>query len=265
MTTNKFNNPGIQRWKEIRKICKCLDKRVNVPHFIYQRIYKDGSRSVLSSNPEYVLCNYLEIDLFKHIYTPQYYYKYKYVYAPAIKNKIQNSLIKQINRADVANEFVILNQHNEFHELFVFASHAEEVDFLNHCINNISNLHAFSTYFTSEASELIKEAVSDPIIQPWVNECYINKPLINFVGSQSKARNNKIQFKYNGKIIYLTNREVQCSGLIIKGKTCKEIAKELKLSPRTVEVYIQNLKDKFSCRSKSMLIECLFSLIHGYD
>ncbi len=58
--------------------------------------------------------------------------------------------------------------------------------------------------------------------------------------------------KYNNKII--SKRERECLECLVKGMTAKEIAKELKLSPRTIEFYINNLKRKFNCVKRVELI-----------
>lgn len=55
--------------------------------------------------------------------------------------------------------------------------------------------------------------------------------------------------------LYLTYREAQCMLLFIHGKTVLKVAQYLALSPRTVEYYLNNMKSKFNCRTKSELIE----------
>lgn len=52
----------------------------------------------------------------------------------------------------------------------------------------------------------------------------------------------------------LTERQIDCLVLLVKGMTFKEIAKELDLSPRTVEHYIFAIKTKFNCEARSELI-----------
>lgn len=54
--------------------------------------------------------------------------------------------------------------------------------------------------------------------------------------------------------IYLTTREVECSYCLIYGYTAKQMAKAMKISPRTVENYIYNLKSKFKTDSRAGLI-----------
>lgn|SRR3990167_757145 len=75
--------------------------------------------------------------------------------------------------------------------------------------------------------------------------------------SQSKFnREMPLQLKeFKIKDIHLTQREMQCLQLTIKGFTAKKIAKELGLSFRTIEEYMTNIRVKAGVNSKSELIE----------
>lgn len=59
--------------------------------------------------------------------------------------------------------------------------------------------------------------------------------------------------KYLEKASVLTRRERQCLELLLQGKTAKETASALKLSPRTVESYFENMKQKLKCHNKGEL------------
>ena len=52
----------------------------------------------------------------------------------------------------------------------------------------------------------------------------------------------------------LTERESECLFYLLRGKSTKFIANILNISCRTIEFHIDNIKAKFSCRSKSELI-----------
>lgn len=56
----------------------------------------------------------------------------------------------------------------------------------------------------------------------------------------------------------LTIRQSECLFWLMRGKTVKEIAHVLRLSPRTVEEHICNIKEILQCKNKSELIEKAF-------
>ena len=53
----------------------------------------------------------------------------------------------------------------------------------------------------------------------------------------------------------LSKREVDCLRLTVRGKPAKQVAYELRLSQRTVEQYLDNIKRKMNVSSKAALIE----------
>lgn len=77
------------------------------------------------------------------------------------------------------------------------------------------------------------------------------------LGQAQKRDNVFLQGQFTG--IYLTPREYDCLLVLKEGKTIKEIARDMDLSPRTVEFYLKNLKAKFSCKSKSELLAIVAS------
>lgn len=54
--------------------------------------------------------------------------------------------------------------------------------------------------------------------------------------------------------VYFTEREFDCMVSLLRGQTVKEIALKLRLSPRTVEYYIKNLKNKLGCSTRRELM-----------
>ncbi len=55
--------------------------------------------------------------------------------------------------------------------------------------------------------------------------------------------------------IYFSKQEIKCLRLLIAGKTIKLIGQQLSLSPRTIEYYLDNIKQKLKVKTKSELIE----------
>jgi len=64
----------------------------------------------------------------------------------------------------------------------------------------------------------------------------------------------------NLKIPKLSQRQIECLYYLFRGLTNKQIAKTLNLSPRTIETYVEQLKNKLACNTKSELIAKAFEL-----
>jgi DNA-binding CsgD family transcriptional regulator len=52
----------------------------------------------------------------------------------------------------------------------------------------------------------------------------------------------------------LTEKQESCLFLMIRGKTAKEIAKILQVSPRTIECHIEAIKSRLDCQTRSEII-----------
>ncbi len=72
-------------------------------------------------------------------------------------------------------------------------------------------------------------------------------------------QNSRYVCLYKEKQIRLSARQLQCLGLIIHGKTNKQIAKYLHLSPRTIDYYLNIIREKFGCANKNDLIDIILS------
>lgn len=71
-----------------------------------------------------------------------------------------------------------------------------------------------------------------------------------------------LDFNKNSLNCDLSNRQQECLFYLLRGFTCKIIAKQLYISTRTAEFHLEQLKFKFKCLSKSELIEK--AIIMGY-
>lgn len=76
---------------------------------------------------------------------------------------------------------------------------------------------------------------------------------LNSTSFESVSSFNKVDYVMDLYDINMTNREKDISLQLINNKTSKQIALSLGLSYRTVEQYIDNLKNKFGVFSKQDL------------
>jgi LuxR family quorum-sensing system transcriptional regulator SolR len=60
--------------------------------------------------------------------------------------------------------------------------------------------------------------------------------------------------------IHLTQRQSQCLDCLLGGKSAKQIARILQISPRTVETHIAKIMMKFGCHSRLEVISKLKGL-----
>lgn len=79
----------------------------------------------------------------------------------------------------------------------------------------------------------------------------------------------KLEFNKNLKNIRIDNRDIKiseqearCVNYLLKGKSAKETAEGMKISVRTVEAHLNNLRRKTSCRSKLELICKIKNSVH---
>jgi DNA-binding CsgD family transcriptional regulator len=95
--------------------------------------------------------------------------------------------------------------------------------------------------------------------RPWRDA---NNNVIGIIGSSidiscyKKIENSQAHIEFN----QLTKRQSDCLIHLIQGSSIKEIAQNLKLSPRTVEHYLDSCKVKLNCHSRAELISVGLSL-----
>ena len=72
-----------------------------------------------------------------------------------------------------------------------------------------------------------------------------------------RNKNSFIRYKLGAEYgnTYFTKREAECMKWLLTGETHRSIAVILKLSPRSVEYYVNNMKTKLGCRTQCQLID----------
>jgi DNA-binding CsgD family transcriptional regulator len=137
-------------------------------------------------------------------------------------------------------------------------------------VKKISKNHQTVTgnkYLLRESTELVAIMGIYEIVQPALTPTSIDdilKLIGNYQNILTLWRENLLDTQsiivteLSNRKIKLSKREAECALLLVSGKSAKQIADELSRSKRTVEVFLNNLKTKFNCYSKSELISKLF-------
>jgi DNA-binding CsgD family transcriptional regulator len=217
-------------------------KKYGIIFFMYVRSYTDGSRIRLSTHPHHLKAWYENkwyrdgnIDAHPKLYADQF----------ALHSTLpnQNPIQWVQEHFAIAHGIYLIRPNDGFTEFFNFASTPENHNIINFYLNNIDFLKKFSDFFKDKAQAIIKQSEQYKIITPFHD--------IAIKPCQSV---DLTQIELAAKKIKITSRQSECINLLLKGATAKEIAKRLKLSNRTIESYIDNLKTKFHAHNKTDLI-----------
>ena len=243
--------------EKVISICKPLLENLGIPFFRYGKVFQDGTRIILSNQP----------DLFKFYYEEGYYpltwhdndlpigriqqkntiWAIQRLSNTPEQNDFENELIKQFNLSQSKD---LILKSNKFVEVFSFVSN----DFNIYDVKE-KLLHRFIYYFKEQAKELIKKSENEKIIVPLREEIKFKDESKTNHKDFLEATPVKCYYlmaPYEG--IYLTYREVECLDWCVKGKTSDETARILSISKKTVERHIDNIKQKLQIAKQSQII-----------
>lgn len=226
-----------------------------VRFFVYVKVYSDGSRISLNNNllwSKFFFENYSKY-VNGEIFEDKENQNKKMSYHLWTLNQANNKLLMDNeSQFGIGNGIDIIVPHDDYTEFFVFASDKNNRGINNFYINNLDILKQSIFYFKDKGKDLLNQAESSGIIQvPTQNKVITNYQDINNQSILDQLQPSRYYLTGKYKNEYLTRSEYQCLKLVAKLKSAKEIANELKLSPRTVEVYINNMKEKFELHKKS--------------
>ncbi len=264
-------NAGIAN--KLLNICEPIFHNFGFSSFGYTRIQNNGKRLILETNKDWLnlysdvgfqemnegpksLINNIE----NLVINPPVEEFHIQVLTGAPKSKLHEHL-RVLN---VWNSVSIYVDMNNFVEVYHLATATEDDGvIMDLCINKKFLLQRFFHYFREKLCSL--EVDKAPYISDEnLSKIFVkNKEEENKVISEATVSNYLKQthidkFYLKTHNIFITRREAECLHYLAFGKTSKEIAKLLHISPRTVEFYINSLKNKTSFHNKSELIRLAY-------
>lgn len=139
-------------------------------------------------------------------------------------------------------------------ELFSFAwTDNDNVRSMNWYLNNLKLLNQFVFHLKNKLNCLIEDQIEAFKIQQSYQSIYhepqshtpLSSPII------------PVNIVLNKKEITLTSREISIINYFLKGYSSKRIAQSVFLSHRTVEWYLERIRQKLECPTKNSLIDLL--------
>jgi DNA-binding CsgD family transcriptional regulator len=197
------------------------------------RVYRDSSINIITTNTEW-LNNWLyNFNSFNGTFFQEKIKKaissISSVYGVWHYSR-QDALLEFNHHYQIDQGFDIYKRKKDYVEIWAFSGKSDMPMFHDFCINNLSKLEEI----TNSCVALL--ARTDNL----------------FLAEKAQISLN-IDSNFNKS--FLTPREMECARLIIIGETTKEIARNLNIAPKTVEVYINNIKQKTGCHYKHDLIK----------
>ena len=214
--------------------------------FNYYKIYFDGRVIRLSSDQAWTE-HYFDKNYMNTMTVPKSYLMKPLNYYVWLAEDCPEMLLDAALNFNTSNGITIAEKHPEYIEYFCFAATLENTGIINRFyLNNLDVLHNYGLDFKERASRLLKKAETNLLQLTNIDVCHADcRPDENL----------------HRALIKLTKRQSECARLLLQGRKYKEIARELNLSTRTIESYIDILKDKLQCQNKTELVLKLTDLI----
>lgn len=184
---------------------------------------------------------------------------------PQLKQHYEQQIALERNDYNWGDQVGFNLEAEHYVDHFSFATFPDDADGVARVLQHQELIQHFFHYFYEQADELLTHAYRYRTL--W------RKPPIDFSAFfASQKEVDKVAFLqahpvkkvpfFNkmGHKQYLTKKEYVCAQFLVRGKTAKEIAQLLLLSPRTVETHIDHLRMKTACHTKTELINYLAHL-----
>ncbi len=248
---------------QVMEICRPLFNCLGISYFEYDKITNDGKVFYICTNQDWLKFS-LEEQMFddtEHVYLCSLAKKYQKRYALWSNLKLDKTfLLSQYQQFDVWNGLTINEIESEAFNTYSFATSCGQVKLDEFYINNMPLFERFIVYFKQKLSSILDEnhekylfsaTPLDESVEIRHEDDQLHLEVDNFL---KQTELDKFTVKVNQGLVQISKREFQCLQLLSQGKSVKEIGAALEISPRTVETYVNFLKNKTGLVYKNELI-----------
>lgn len=249
--------------KHSSTVKKCTQplQRLGVTCFYYIFTEGNGNLSLLTDCPQVEEYYHQEKVYLNdpHVKHPDHYEPGLFFFKTTQNRKYGQSLAKIASSCKVSPFVGLCEKQKDSVEFFGFWGHVNTSHHFERIYLNYGHLlKAFATYFKQECSQIIQTDVTPTLSLKELigTDLFKSKPKSQAEVDSQSLRQYLIELGFSQEIAkadLLSTREKECIKLLVKGKSTKEIATLLGLSPRTVEHYLENIKNKFNCLYKNEL------------
>lgn len=261
------NDFAIATIGQVQSLCKSFFTEFKLNSFNYARIYADKSLLAVHSAPGYAKL-YLELNCSPIPSIPfDFWQNNSFYFLPkGGDDETYNKLLSQSNqRFNDDDPLFLINRMSAYTEVAVFCSFLEDKFATSRYLNAIKCFSDFMGFFRDEIEQTFQQGVNSRLYLP--ASTYPNIPELscisivqpNYTEFYRKIANKRSLDQYIWNKI--SQREMQCLYYLCKGYRYKDIANQLFISDRTVEVHITNARKKLNLRTRSQMIKALSKFI----
>lgn len=235
--------------------------------FFYSLTTPDGGYFCINNSPdtgEVFFSNHL------YIYNPFFCHPNNYFHNQAIISAdfpyrpFHEAQQKVKNVSGFENFLCLYKKEKGLAHILQFSSSKENFPLSTIFMNNLSTLRVFADYFLKEWRPHFLKMNSYMInIAKDMGPLFKKSPILQMDCDRSQRqkflKKTGIFNTANADLTQLTSSELKYIEYLLKGMTAKQIADCLCRSTRTVEHYLDNIKSKIGCSSKSELFKLLLN------
>lgn len=252
---------------DLASICKPLQNYSGFNHFCYTHVDNSGKTFIISTNN--ALMEYLDdIQSYKddpHLINPSNMLSGFATWDTNQGATFSAILAEYKNRFDVSHGISYIEKGSDGHTIFGLAASHDHCP--NDMLNDLGYIKKFFNYLKQEASPILQIAREEHAIDlAALKKDFHTQPGI--IPNNKKKKDALVQMLMHiGLVdprlanITLTPQERRCVKLCIQGKTAKQVGHELNLSYRTVESYLETVKEKLGIYYKRELFDLKDSLL----
>lgn len=227
---------------------------IGITYFTFDRTYNDGSHIRLTNSGSWIE-NYYRQELYKvaiferppEIFSNGYvlwdWLNREPIYSAAALHNIDHGL-------------TIIESHQKYSDFFHFGTACNKAISPENLISRIDYLKRFILCFKQKMKSIIDTSDKHRIKLPSLNQNVVQEeclnPNLNSLDLSSFINKTEFTRLYldNGEnSIYLTHREIEVLLALKAGERSIQAAKDLAISERTLESHINNIKEKFECKT----------------
>lgn len=222
----------------IRPLIKPLSNSLGIHDFTYFSVSEEGLTKALSSNPVR-----MEEYLYQSLFLDNPFLRH-----PDLSN--EGVFCTKCHESEDNYSITFIRKEDAILQGYSFLFPLNGSSFLLP-MKEIPLLDRYCNFFEQNARRQIFE-IEAVDIRPFFGDLFYPKAQRKSL-SEDERREFLAQLRIN--LPKLSTREKECLSLYRKGETAQSIAQNLDLSSRTVESYLENIKNKLSCMTRKELIQ----------